>query len=71
MVQICVKTTLLNEVRIIFFFMKHQRNVFFVAPASGMAQYGDPIFHLFVHPSTFFDRPSVDPNVQVRNFETL
>ena len=72
MVQICVKTTLLNEVRIIIiFFMKHQRNVFFCRACLRHGAIWDPIFHLFVHPSTFCDRPSVDTNVQIRNSETL
>ena len=46
--------------------------VVFVAPASGMAGYRDPVFRLFVHPYVnICDHPSVDPSVQVRNSETL
>ena len=47
------------------------KNPFFVAPASGIARYRDPIFRPFVRrPSVnICDHPSVDPIVQARNSE--
>ena len=54
----------------------YNRHDIFIAPTSGMAQYRDPVFSLFIHPSVYpslniCDHPSVDPTVQVRNSETL
>ena len=44
----------------------------FVAPASGMARYRDPVFRPFVRPYVnICDHPSVDPIVQVCDSETL